>query len=90
MPMTTPSLPARFGHRAAPSVVILMRVRGASPGCSSGDRDEPRITAGLIYSPGDEKRSVPNAWRQRRLGFDNFDMHGGHLSKLRVNCSLIA
>jgi hypothetical protein len=45
-----------------------MRVRGDSPGLSSGgsagDRDEPRVIAGHIYSAGDEKRSVPNAWRE--------------------------
>src|SRR4051812_29377783 len=66
--MTTPSLPARFGHRAAPSALILMRVRGDSSGRSSGgsagDRDEPRVIAGHIYPAGDEKRSVPNAWRE--------------------------
>ena len=45
-----------------------MRVGGDSPGRSSGgsvgDRDEPRAIAGPIYSAGDEKRSVPNAWRE--------------------------
>src|SRR5215207_4729429 len=45
-----------------------MRVRGGSPGRpsggSAGDRGEPRAIAGLIYSAGDEKRSVPNAWRE--------------------------
>ena len=45
-----------------------MRVGGDSPGRSSGgsvgDRDEPRAIAGPIYSAGDEKRTVPNAWRE--------------------------
>jgi hypothetical protein len=45
-----------------------MRVGGDSPGRSSGgsggDRDEPRAIAGPIYSASDEKRSVPNAWRE--------------------------
>ena len=56
------------GPGAAPSALILMRVRGGSPsrcsGGSVGDRDEPRAMAALIYSAGDEKRSVPNAWRE--------------------------
>jgi hypothetical protein len=42
-----------------------MRVDGDSPGRpSDGDRDEPRAIAGLIYSTGAEKRSVPNAWQE--------------------------
>ena len=41
--------------------LILMRVRGdnRSSGGAAGDRDEPRVIAELIYSAGDEKRSVP-------------------------------
>jgi hypothetical protein len=64
--MTTPSLLARFGHRAAPSALILIRVRGdsRSSGGVAGDLDEARVIAGLIYSAGTEKRSVPNAWRE--------------------------
>src|SRR5437762_14196771 len=76
-PTTTPSLPARFGHRTAPSGLILTRVRGDSPGRSSGgsvgDRDEPRAIAGLIYSACDEKRSVPNAWREIPVGRQSRD-----------------
>src|SRR4051794_32563536 len=66
--MTTPSLPARFGHRTAPSALILMRVRrdSWSSGGAAGDLDEVRVIAGLIYSAGTEKRSVPNAWREIR------------------------
>jgi hypothetical protein len=43
-----------------------MRVRGVGrcSGGSAGDRDEPRAIVGRIYSAGDEKRSVPNAWRE--------------------------
>jgi len=37
---------------------------GRSSGGSVGDRDEPKAIAGLIYSAGAEKRSVPNAWRE--------------------------
>ena len=54
-----------------------MRVRGDSPGRSSGgsvgDRDEPRAIAGLIYSACDEKRSVPNAWREIPVGRQSRD-----------------
>src|SRR6187402_2067459 len=54
--MTTPSRPARFGHRAAPRALILIRVCNGSR-CSdgrAGDRGEPRAIAVLIYSAGAE------------------------------------
>ena len=59
VPMTVPSLPARFGHRTAPRALILTRVCGDSLSSEgpAGDRDEPRAIAELIYSAGDEERS---------------------------------
>jgi hypothetical protein len=63
--MTVPSLPARFGHRTAPSELILTRAGGDNL-CSdgaAGDR-EPITIAELIYSAGAEKHSVPNTWRE--------------------------
>jgi hypothetical protein len=64
-----------------------MRVRGGSPSRSSGgsvgDRDEPRAITELIYSAGDEKRSVREVSMMSICTADTFP-------KLRVDCSLIA
>ena len=54
---------SRRAERAHPDAG-RWRQPGRSSGGSAGDRDEPRAIAGLIYSAADEKRSVPNAWRE--------------------------